>query len=109
MRENIVPRRFERQREHVRVEDIFSIISANNGGRIILEFNGNSKNNNRPRSIRARVLKTIKSKQQVHLLITPIDDRKKAKILSVGSGTKIKEYREYRGKNLGGDKNTDRV
>lgn len=84
----------------VKIKDIFPQLIQNKGGTITLELN--SKNpkwcsigNKKPqpaRTLKVRCLKPITSRQQVHLLVTPID-RIKGGQLSIGSGTKVVNHK----------------
>ena len=82
--------------EIVKIKDIFPQFIQNKGGRITLELNAKNpkwcfirhKDPQPVRTLEVRCLKPITGKQQVHLLVTPVD-RIKSEQLSIGSGTKV--------------------
>ena len=86
--------------EIVKIKDIFPQLIQNKGGTITLQFNAKNSDwcsigKKKPqlvRTLKVRCLKPITGRQQVHLLVTPID-RIRSEQLSIGSGTKVVNYK----------------
>ena len=82
------------------VKDLFPQLVQNKGGKLKIRLNGKSpewccycnKQYETSRVVDVRCIKTIKAKQQVHILVTPITVMKGV-ISSIGGGTEVVEYK----------------
>ena len=82
------------------VKDLFPQLVKNKGGKLKVRLNGKSpgwcslgnKKHETSRIIEVRCIKTIKTGQQVHILVTPIV-MMRGIISSIGGGTEVVEYK----------------